>query len=210
MNPIPLSVGMLKFTIERHRSGFNRLHPSYYLYLEKIGGGKLQILYAKKRAFNKTANYLISIEKNKSTRTNEICLGKLRANPEGDQYVLYDNGENYTKIGKYPNDQIRNEYGVFMFKYEPCNIGNIRKMVTILPQLIYTAIHDQNNPDLSLAYGRDQNGHLVRMIQREWKPMQEKETLFETFQRDGVRNANYQLFVDNPPAWNPSKNIKNC
>lgn len=84
MNPIPLSVGMLKFSIERHRSGFNRLHPSYYLYLEKQGGGKLQVLYAKKRAFNKTANYLISIEKNKKTRTNEICLGKLRANPDGD------------------------------------------------------------------------------------------------------------------------------
>ena len=61
MDPIPLSVGMLKFTIERHRSGFNRLHPSYYMFIEKIGGEKVQILYGKKRPFNKTANYLISM-----------------------------------------------------------------------------------------------------------------------------------------------------
>jgi len=56
------------------------------------------MLYAKKRAFNKTANYLISMEKNKKTRSNDVCLGKLRANTEGDKYVLYDNGENFTKV----------------------------------------------------------------------------------------------------------------
>ena len=26
----------------------------------------------------------------------------------------------------------------------------------------------------------------------------------EVFSREGVRNTNYQVFVDNPPAWNPS------
>lgn len=47
MNPIPFQIGLLKFTIERHRSGFNRIHPSCkylfilstihldYFYLEK-------------------------------------------------------------------------------------------------------------------------------------------------------------------------------
>lgn len=38
------------------------------------------MLYAKKRAFNKTANYLISMEKNKSSRDTDVCIGKLRAN----------------------------------------------------------------------------------------------------------------------------------
>lgn len=28
--------------------------------------------------------------------------------------------------------------------------------------------------------------------------------MVEVFQREGVRNPNYQVFVDNPPAWNPS------
>ena len=74
------------------------MHPSYYLYLEKNQGGRVLILYAKKRAFNKTANYLISMEKNKKDRNNDTCIGKLRANPEGDKYILYDHGENYSKV----------------------------------------------------------------------------------------------------------------
>jgi hypothetical protein len=68
MNPIPFQIGQLRFTIERHRVGLNRLHPSYYLFLEKNQGGRVLILYGKKRAFNKTANYLISMEKNKKDR----------------------------------------------------------------------------------------------------------------------------------------------
>lgn len=134
-------MGQLRFTIERHRSGFNRLHPSYYFYLEKNQGGRLLILYAKKRAFNKTANYLISMEKNTKTRSNDICLGKLRANPEGDKYILYDNGENFSKAGATTHmDKIRCEFGVFQYRYEPCNVGNIRKMLVIIPILTQTAI----------------------------------------------------------------------
>ena len=29
--------------------------------------------------------------------------------------------------------------------------------------------------------------------------------MMETFTREGFRNQNYSIFVDNPPAWNPSK-----
>lgn len=39
MHPLPLELGQLRFSIERHRAGFNRIHPSYYLYLEKPSGG---------------------------------------------------------------------------------------------------------------------------------------------------------------------------
>ena len=28
--------------------------------------------------------------------------------------------------------------------------------------------------------------------------------MLEVFTREGVRNNNYHVFVDNPPAWNPS------
>jgi hypothetical protein len=28
--------------------------------------------------------------------------------------------------------------------------------------------------------------------------------MLEVFAREGVRNNNYSVFVDNPPAWNPS------
>lgn len=29
--------------------------------------------------------------------------------------------------------QLRTEQGYFMYRYEPCNVGNIRKMVIVFP-----------------------------------------------------------------------------
>ena len=90
------------------------------------------VLYGKKRAFNKTANYLISMEKN-AGRGQDLSLGKLRANKDKDRFILYDNGENYEKKSSYQVSQLRTEYGAFLYRYEPCNVGNIRKMVVLLP-----------------------------------------------------------------------------
>jgi len=53
MQPIPPSVGQLKFSITRNKSGMNKLSPSYYLNLEKNNGGKILILYGKKMPFKK-------------------------------------------------------------------------------------------------------------------------------------------------------------
>lgn len=59
-------------------------------------------------------------------RKSKQCLGKLRAtNSERDQYVLYDAEDK----------NFRKEHGAFKFKYEMCNVGNIRKMKVILPNL---------------------------------------------------------------------------
>ena len=60
MQPIPFEIGMLQFEIIRKKGGFNVLHPQFNLYLEKGGDEKVSILFAKKRPFNKTANFLIS------------------------------------------------------------------------------------------------------------------------------------------------------
>ena len=31
--------------------------------------------------------------------------------------------------------EVRTEHGCFMYRYEPCNVGNIRKMVIVLPMV---------------------------------------------------------------------------
>ena len=64
---------------------------------------------------------------------NENNLGKLRA-VDGlkNQYVLFDNGESYVNPG-FDIKNLRKEYGSFTYRYEPRNIGNIRKMVVIFP-----------------------------------------------------------------------------
>ena len=140
MQPIPFFAGPLKFTIERNKSGLNKLYPPYTLYIEKPYGNKVTVLYAKKRAFNKTANFLISLSKSAGSRESNHAVGKLRALDSNDKYVLYDNGENYSKLSTFKMSQVRTEHGYFTYRYEPCYVGNIRKMVIALPKV---------NPDLS-------------------------------------------------------------
>ena len=77
-SPIPFGAGQLKFTIERNRKGFNKLYPEYTMYFERPYGNRIVVLYGCKKAFNKTANYLISLAKN-SGRNSKECIGKLRA-----------------------------------------------------------------------------------------------------------------------------------
>ena len=133
MQPIPFGVGPLKFTIERNKSGLNKLYPAFTLYIEKPYGNKVTVLHAKKRAFNKTANFLISLSKTNGSRESNQAVGKLRALETNDKFVLYDNGENYSKLSTFKMSQVRTEHGYFMYRYEPCNVGNIRKMVIVMP-----------------------------------------------------------------------------
>lgn len=130
----------------------NKLTPSFYLQLEKNNGGRILILYGKKMPLKKTSYYMICLEKNKTKpteRDSDNCLGKLRAQTsENDRFVLYDNGENPSQKGsQYKN--VRKEHGAFIYRYEPCNVGNIRKMTIVFP-----AIHCINiNPHKK--YGMD-------------------------------------------------------
>jgi len=135
MAPIPFGCGSIKLAIVRNNTGLNKLHPYFTLYLERPFGTKLPILYGKKRMFNKIANYIISLEKSCADRDDEECLGKLRGLGGNDKFTLYDNGENYSKLNSYSMSQLRSEHGTFLFRYEPCNVGNIRKMLVLLPNV---------------------------------------------------------------------------
>jgi hypothetical protein len=61
-------------------------------------------LIGKKRAFNSTPNYLISMGKEGKNRAADNTLGKVRANKTKDKFTLYDNGENYSKKSTYTMD----------------------------------------------------------------------------------------------------------
>ena len=68
MQPIPFQAGSLKFTIERKRSGLNKISPAFTLFIEKPYGNKVTVLYAKKKFWNKTAYFLISLSKSTGSR----------------------------------------------------------------------------------------------------------------------------------------------
>uniref|UniRef100_S4REX9 Tubby C-terminal domain-containing protein n=1 Tax=Petromyzon marinus TaxID=7757 RepID=S4REX9_PETMA len=179
MQPIPFEVGMLQFEIQRKKSGFSVLHPSFHLYLEKGGDEKVSILYAKKRAFNKTANFLISTEKTKNKRGGDECLGKLRSNETKERYFLFNDGDNPKNMHKTAISGIRNEHMAIQYKYVPCSIGKLRKAKVIIP-------------------GVDPN----TMKNREHKPLKKEDTMIKKIE-DPQAAENFYVFVDNPPQWNP-------
>jgi hypothetical protein len=71
----------------------------------------MNVITAKKRAFNATANYTITMVTHVKTKEEDHTLGKLRANKERDKFTLYDHGVNFSKKNSYTMDQIRIEQG---------------------------------------------------------------------------------------------------
>ena len=135
MNPIPFGCGLVKFTITRNKSGINIMNPIFTLSLELKSGENIPLLYARKRVMQKKATYLICQTKVFNQRDSEQCLGKLSSLGTKDKYTLYDNGENFKKLSSYSMSILRTEHGSFIYRYEPCNVGNIRKMMVLLPEI---------------------------------------------------------------------------
>ena len=95
------------------------------------------VLYGKKFAFKTSSYFLISTRQDKHSRDSDACIGKLRAQePKKNcsKFILYDNGENASRKGVAFRD-IRREHGTFIFRYDPCNDGNIRKMMVLFPSV---------------------------------------------------------------------------
>ena len=120
---------------------FSKMNTKFTLHVERTNiagatGSPQGVLFAEKKTFTMAGYYQIQLgTQAKVSRQSDWCLGKLRAaNNEKDKYVLYDNGESWdSKTLAFNNQNLRREYGAFMFRYELCNVGNIRKMRVVLP-----------------------------------------------------------------------------
>jgi len=88
-SPAPKGAGVLQCYIRRNKSGTNKFNPVYTLYLKD---GDRLLLQSKKRANNKTSNYLITMAENDFNRDSMNYLGKLRSNFVGTEFNVYDNG----------------------------------------------------------------------------------------------------------------------
>lgn len=99
----PPQVGMIQCYVERDKSGFKKLHPEYYLYLDRPKEQKDKeqhfLLAGRKRKKNKTSNYLISMDKEDLHRNSGNFYGKVRSNFVGTEFTVYDKGEKPTKDG---------------------------------------------------------------------------------------------------------------
>jgi len=94
-------------TIERSKSGFNRLWPQYTL---KLSNGNKYLLTGKKRGMNATSNYMITIEQKKFEKDSNGYLGKVRSNFLGTEFCIFDSKENPKKAKN--KDDARLQHGV--------------------------------------------------------------------------------------------------
>lgn len=152
MKPVPPLIGQIQTSIERHKSGMNRLWPKYTLSLSKTSKF---LLNAQKRTGNKTSNYGISIEKDMVKKGAETYLGKLRSNFIGTEFCLFNAGEN-AKNAK-GTDDLREQLGVVQYETNVLGSKGPRRMKVLLP-MVY----------------RDGNVHL-------WKSKEEKDSISEVF-----------------------------
>ncbi|DAZ98962.1 TPA: hypothetical protein N0F65_000494 [Lagenidium giganteum] len=106
--------------VERDRHGLNRLHPVFRLFLED---GKQFLLCAQRRAGSKTANYLLTMERNPTDRRSALIVGKLRGNWSGSEYFIFDDGLSHSKTAIDSN--VRSILGVIEFAYDEMGPGKL-------------------------------------------------------------------------------------
>lgn len=80
--------------VERHRSGFGRINPTYRCFLEASDGqGPRFLMVARKKNGSQTSYYLISLDiDDQNDRGSDSVLGKVRGNSVGSQYLITDSG----------------------------------------------------------------------------------------------------------------------
>lgn len=129
-------------------------------------------------------------------------MGKMKAvDGVKNLYVLHDSGQSFVNPG-FDIRNLRREYGSFQFRYEPCNIGNIRQLTAIFP--IVERYQYQGT-------SQDQQ-HLDIYTTKEHRPLNYTESLLQCYLNDKALNiksnksSKYRVFESNRPQWHPKQN----
>ena len=171
--------GVIQCYIERVKTrgmrSFGLATATYHLYLKD---NDTFLMAAKKRMANKTANYLISIDKDDLSRKSENYVGKLRSNFLGTEFNVYDNGMNPssgdTTAG---SSKVREELGIALYASNLLGSRGPRKMRVAIP-----VVDERTNRRVVFQPKDEQDGILQKFKDRELD----------------------QLFymINKPPRWN--------
>jgi len=133
---------MVQCFIKRDKSGLDMLYPQYRCYLQTPDGDRF-IMAARKRKKSNSNNYVISMNMKDLGRHSDNCIGKLRSNFIGTEFVLYDNGYNPKKLpkdamnGKDKDGRgIRKELGVCINTQNVVGAPSPRKVRGLIPQVL--------------------------------------------------------------------------
>lgn len=102
---------MLQCSIRRDKSGFSRLFPKYFM---QTSEGLNFLLAGKKRAGNRTSNYMVTCDQKDFNTKSPSFLAKVRSNFLGTEFMLYDSGLNPKRRGANPSN-VRAELGIVLY-----------------------------------------------------------------------------------------------
>ena len=123
---------MIQCSIRREKGGLrNRFYPKYFMHLSD---GYTFLLAGKKRANNKTSNYLMSMNQKEMTTKSPAYLGKVRSNFLGTEFILYNTGLNPSKKAA-TRDNSREELGVVLYQSNILGTKGPRKMRALIPMV---------------------------------------------------------------------------
>ncbi|CAG9321252.1 unnamed protein product [Blepharisma stoltei] len=172
--PVPKGI-TLQCSIKRVNTGIARFYPKYYLYFTE--GWKF-LLAAKKRAGNRTANYMLTIDENNFSVKSNAYLGKLRSNFIGNEFVLYDTGKNPKSKGA-TSANVREELGAVLYESNIMGPKAPRKMTVLIPEV-------------------DSSTRVV------WKPMKTEDSMVSHYGTSYL--SGLSKFINKPPSWNEFSN----
>lgn len=132
--PVPRAAGVVQCYIDRDKSGLSgRMFPAYSLHLKE---GEVFLLAGKKRAGNRTSNYLITMDKRDLNRDSDAFLGKVRSNYFGTEFVAFDDGESPDKKTR-PEDRAKLRRELAVITYAPNVLAGRgpRKMKVVVPRV---------------------------------------------------------------------------
>lgn len=185
--PCKVEFGVVQCYIERNKvGGTKRLYPEYHLFLKEED---TFLLASKKRARNRTSNYVVSLDPKDMNRNSSACVGKLRANFLGTEFQLFDNGVNPTKkksIKKYEdvNDDsttsdepfVRSELGAVLYASNIMGSRGPRKMRVAVPKVV-------------------EDGSRIL-----YKSISKKESMLQRFKAS--EKGSLTELINKPPRWN--------
>lgn len=132
--PVPRAAGVVQCYIDRDKTGLSgRMFPSYSLHLKD---DDVFLLAGKKRAGNRTSNYLITMDKRDLNRDSDGFLGKVRSNYFGTEFVAFDDGESPDKKTR-PEDRAKLRRELAVITYAPNVLAGRgpRKMKVVVPRV---------------------------------------------------------------------------
>lgn len=136
MKPLPKEYGVVQCYIERNKSGAHKLYPEFQVFLKD---GDRFLMSGKKRAKNRTTNYVVTMDPKDYARESPNCLGKLRSNFIGTEFQIFDKGVNPKNadpdslhVGTTP---IREELGAILYNSNVLGSRGPRKMRVAIPAI---------------------------------------------------------------------------